>query len=202
MKSLWRRIRELPRGLRRTLVMGGVVLGLLLSLPAVEVVHYFSTNAYCTSCHSMRFADESFAMSLHGGNNDQGFVADCASCHLPNSNIVHELWVKGVSGVRDVFKEYVVGVDVPDHESLHARRTEFAYESGCLGCHRMIEERATGPVTADSPVSDQVHRLAFEHRAQEKTFHCANCHFEEAHAGLRETMRAVSRERFIAEARR
>ncbi len=200
MKYTWLKIKSLPRSVFLTLVAGGVAIGLLFSLPAVEMVHFFSTNEFCSDCHSMRVAKETFAKSVHGGNNSQGFVADCGSCHLPTSNVVNELWVKTTVGMRHVFMEYIAGTELLDHEEFHAKRTGFNYESSCLNCHRMIEPRAIGPITAASSVSDRVHHVVFQNRDQEETFHCANCHFREAHPGLREEMRALWRERKITEA--
>ena len=196
----WRRTRQSPRPVLLLLGGAGVVAGLLLSLPAVEVIHYFSTNEFCVGCHSMKPVERTFAESVHGGKNSQGFVADCGSCHLPTSNVVNELWVKGTVGMRHVFMEYVAGTELLDHEEFHAKRNTFNYESSCLNCHRKIEARATGVVTNASPISDQVHKMVFEYRAREETFHCANCHFREAHPGLREEMRALWREKKIAEA--
>lgn len=200
LKNLWLSIKDLPRSVLLTLLAGGVGVGLLLSLPAVEVVHFFSTNELCVACHSMKTVKETFAKSVHGGNNSQGFVADCGSCHLPTSNVVHELWVKTTVGMRHVYMEYIAGTELLDHQEFHAKRTEFSYESSCLNCHRMIEPRARGPITPASPVSDRVHQVVFQYRDQEETFHCANCHFREAHPGLREEMRALWREKKIAEA--
>lgn len=202
MKNPWQKIKHLPRSMILGVLAGGAVIGLLLSLPAIETVHLFSTNEFCVGCHSMKTADETFADSIHGGNNPRGFVADCGSCHLPTSNVVHELWVKTTVGLRDAFMEYIAGVEVLDHEEVHARRIEFNYESSCLNCHRMIEPRARGVVSENSPISDQIHRIAFEFREREETFHCANCHFKDAHPGLRERMRVLNRDQFIAEARK
>jgi len=200
LKNAWLRIKGLPRSVLLPLLAGGVAIGLLLSLPATEMVHYFSTNEFCSGCHSMKTVKETFAESIHGGKNSQGFVADCGSCHLPTSNVVHELWVKGTVGLRHIFMEYIAGTELLDHEEFHAKRTTFNYESSCLNCHRRIEPRATGLVTSASPLSDQVHKIVFEYRDQEETFHCATCHFREAHPGLREEMRALWREKKIAEA--
>ena len=199
-KETWFKIKSLPLSVRLFMLAVGIATGLLLSLPAVEAVHYVSTNEFCVGCHSMKAVDETFARSIHGGNNSQGFVADCASCHLPTSNVIHELWVKGTAGMRHVFMEYIAGTELLDHEEFHAKRIDFNYESSCLNCHRKIESRARTQLTEASPVSDQVHKLVFEYRDQEETFHCANCHFREAHPGLREEMRARWREKKIAEA--
>lgn len=202
MREIWRRLKGLPRRVFLTLLAAGVAAGLLLSLPAAEVFHYFSSNGFCVSCHSMTTAKDTFAKSIHGGNNSQGFVADCGSCHLPTSNVVHELWVKTTVGMRHVFMEYIAGVELLDHEEFHPKRIDFNYESSCLHCHRMIEPRAKGPLTEESPISDRVHKIVFEYRDQEETFHCANCHFKEAHPGLKERMRELAREALIAESKK
>jgi cytochrome c-type protein NapC len=199
-KNTWLKIKGLPLSVRLSLLAVGIAIGLLLSLPAVEAVHFVSTNEFCVACHSMKTVDETFSESVHGGNNNQGFVADCGSCHLPTSNVVHELWVKGTVGMRHVFMEYIAGTELLDHEDFHARRIDFNFESSCLNCHRRIEPRAKSDLTEDSPVSDQVHKIVFEFRDQEETFHCANCHFKEAHPGLKERMRTLQREQFIADA--
>lgn len=193
-------IRNVPRRVMITLIAIGMAAGLILSLPTVEVLHYFSSNEFCTGCHSMTTAKETFAKSVHGGNNSQGFVADCGSCHLPKSNVVHELWVKSTVGMRHVFMEYVAGTELLDHEEFHAKRTSFTYESSCLNCHRMIEPRATEALTDTSPVSDKVHKIVFENREKEETFHCANCHFQESHPGLKDKMRQLTRAKLIKEA--
>lgn len=202
MKKIWLKLKDLPRSVFLSLLAGGVSIGLLLSLPAAEAFHFFSSNEFCSSCHSMTTVKETFAKSIHGGNNNQGFVADCGSCHLPTSNVVHELWVKTTVGMRHVFMEYIAGVELLDHEEFHPKRINFNYESSCLNCHRMIEPRAKRPLTKNSPVSDQVHKIVFKYREQEETFHCATCHFKEAHPGLKERMRQLTREKLIAETRK
>jgi cytochrome c-type protein NapC len=98
--------------------------------------------------------------------------------------------------------EYIAGVELLDHEEFHPKRIDFNYESSCLNCHRMIEPRAEGPLTEESPISDRVHKIVFEYRDQEETFHCANCHFREAHPGLKERMRELAREALIAESKK
>jgi cytochrome c-type protein NapC len=193
-------LKHLPRKVFYTLLTAGVAIGLTMSLPAVEMVHYFSSNDFCTGCHSMTAAKESFARSVHGGNNSQGFVADCGSCHLPTSNVVDELWVKTTVGLRHIYMEYVAGTELLDHEQFHKQRNSFVYESSCLNCHKLIEPRAKAVHTEETAISDKVHKMVFDYRNKEETFHCANCHFKEAHPGLKENMRQLSRQKLIAEA--
>ncbi len=87
-------IKQVKRSVKLAIVAAGIGIGLISALPATEVLHVFSTNEFCASCHTMKPMAETFSQSIHGGNNQHGFVADCIDCHPPKSNIVEELWVK------------------------------------------------------------------------------------------------------------
>ncbi|NLS11949.1 cytochrome C [Vibrio sp. SM6] len=165
----------------------GIGIGALMALPAVEVLHVFSTNEFCGSCHTMEPMVETFARSVHGGNNSQGFVAECVDCHLPKSNVVETLYVKGTSGIRHLWGEYIEGKEVLDYEILHNKRTEFVYDSGCLDCHRGLEEKATNADTT-APIRDQVHQQAFANRQSDPDYQCASCHYDIAHPNLKHEM--------------
>lgn len=169
------------------LVLGGIVIGLLAALPTTEVLHYFSTNEYCATCHTMKPVSEAFAKSIHGGNNKQGFVAECVDCHLPKSNVVHELYVKGTSGLRHLWGEYVLGMELLDYDKLHPKRTEYVFDSGCINCHKKIEERAK-VATAESSIADQTHKLSFANKAMDTSWNCSSCHYDIAHPGLKQDM--------------
>ncbi|MGR5206813.1 cytochrome c3 family protein [Vibrio sp. PNB23_22_7] len=176
------------------LLLAGTGIGLLASLPAVEVLHSFSTNEYCGTCHTMEPMAETFAKSVHGGNNSQGFVADCVSCHLPDSNVVEELWVKGTSGMRHLYGEYVLQMDSLDYDKLHPKRTEYVFDSGCVNCHRTLEDRAK-VATETSPISDQTHKLAFERKDTDSNWNCSSCHYDIAHPDLKRNMRQREEQR-------
>ncbi|NLS11914.1 cytochrome C [Vibrio sp. SM6] len=188
MKQLWQQIRTVRGAVLASLIAAGAGIGLLASLPASEVLHAFSTNEYCGTCHTMTPATETFAQSVHGGNNTQGFVADCVSCHLPDSNVVEELWVKGTSGMRHLFGEYVLQMDALDYEELHPKRTDYVFDSGCESCHKGLEPRAE-KATSESPISDQTHQMAFARKDSDPDWQCSSCHYDIAHPGLKRDMR-------------
>lgn len=182
-----KQIRKIKGSILLVVAGAGVVLGLLLAFPAADAVHVVSTNEFCVSCHTMESVGETFARSPHGGNNSQGFVADCVDCHLPKSNAVHELWVKGTDGGRHVFMEFVMGMTELDYAEVHPNRHEYTYESACLDCHKAIPGAAAN-LTESSPVRDQVHALAFANREESEAFHCAGCHYDVSHPGLKRVM--------------
>ncbi len=166
------------------IIFGAV--GLALALPASQTLRSLSKNEYCASCHIMEPVVETFAHSSHGGNNDSGFVADCVSCHIPKSNVVEELWVKGTSGARHLWGEYVTGMTELDYDRLHDMRTEYVYDSGCLSCHKDIEPRAIAAAKQDTPTpADWTHAIAFEKMDGDSDWQCSSCHIDIAHPGLK-----------------
>ncbi|ROV62192.1 cytochrome C [Vibrio ponticus] len=194
MRSLFKQIRSVKGAVLAAILTIGAGIGLLAALPATEVLHAFSTNEYCGTCHTMEPAAETFAKSVHGGNNSQGFVAECVSCHLPNSNVVDELWVKGTSGMRHLFGEYVLQMESLDYEELHPKRTEYVFDSGCINCHRKLEERAK-VATTESPIADQTHQIAFARKDSDSNWQCSSCHYDIAHPDLKRSMRLRDEER-------
>jgi len=188
MMKLITQIKQLKRSVQLSLIAAGIALGLLAALPATEVIHSMSSNEFCASCHTMQPMVETFKQSVHGGNNSQGFVAECVDCHLPKSNVVEELYVKGTSGTRHLWGEFVLGMDALDYQENHNKRTEFVYDSGCESCHKDLERRAQN-VDDNSKVSDWVHNLAFKKKDTNPDFQCASCHYDIAHPDLKRNMR-------------
>ncbi|NLS12497.1 cytochrome C [Vibrio sp. SM6] len=198
MKAIFAQIKRLNRNVLAVITLGGIGLGLLASLPAAEVMHALSSNEFCSSCHTMEPMAETFARSVHGGNNSQGFVAECVDCHLPDSNVVEELYVKGTSGLRHLWGEYILGMEALDYQALHPKRTEYVFDSGCESCHQALEARAD-VATDTSPISDQTHKMAFAQRETNSDFQCASCHYDIAHPDLKRQMRINEELKKVAE---
>tara|TARA_Y100001960_G_scaffold160875_1_gene169168 strand:- start:1946 stop:2545 length:600 start_codon:yes stop_codon:yes gene_type:complete len=194
---------NLLQGVKRkviaALLIVGTGIGLLAALPATEAIHALSSNEFCASCHTMEPMVETFANSVHGGNNSHGFVAECVDCHLPKSNIVEELWVKGTSGTRHLWGEYVLGMEELDYAELHPKRTEYVYDSGCVNCHKDLERRAA-EATENSKAADWTHNLAFARKDTDPQWKCSSCHYDIAHPNLNLNMqnRAEEKMRKIA----
>lgn len=186
--KLFQLIKQAHRSVKLAIVAVGIGIGLVAALPATEVLHAFSTNEFCGSCHTMEPMVETFEQSVHGGNNDHGFVAECVDCHLPKSNIVEELWVKGTSGTRHLWGEYVLGMESLDYQALHPKRGEYVYDSGCVNCHRNLESRAQD-ADENSAASDFSHNLAFNNKDNDPAWKCSSCHYDIAHPNLKREMR-------------
>lgn len=68
-----------------TLLITGVVVGILAWQGFDSVVAYTSTNEFCTSCHEMEaFVYPEYAASKHYSN-ASGVRADCQDCHVPKA---------------------------------------------------------------------------------------------------------------------
>lgn len=183
--SIINKIKNMKRSSFVVMVLAFVGVG-IFAVP--KAMHAVSSNEFCASCHTMAPMAETFTLSPHGGGGSKGIVANCVDCHLPVSNVVEELYVKGTSGIRHMWGEYVLGMEALNYQELHEKRTEFVYDSGCESCHKMLESRAVA-ATETSPVADQVHQLAFLNRDNDPNYQCASCHYDIAHPDLKRNMR-------------
>jgi cytochrome c-type protein NapC len=161
------------------LVAGGV-LGAGAILVSLKVNQATSTDAFCTSCHSMAGLanDPHFLASAHRANS-AGVRASCGDCHIPRTNWFVETYTHVSSGLRDVIAEYTHNYGDP--AVWEARRVELAHEVRdvmraqdsvtCRGCHEAASIR---------PKSERgraAHALVREGRMT-----CVDCHFNIVHA--------------------
>jgi len=161
------------------LAVGGV-LGAAALLASVEVNRHTSTDAFCTSCHSMKHvaADPFFTKSKHRSNT-AGVAVGCAGCHIPTTNWFVETYVHVSSGIRDVIAEQTN--NFTDPAMWEKRRVELAHyvrdemrrndSVTCRGCH---------VPAAIHPASERgraAHALLAERQMT-----CIDCHFNLAHA--------------------
>jgi nitrate/TMAO reductase-like tetraheme cytochrome c subunit len=161
------------------LVIGGLLGagGILVSL---EVNRTTSTDAFCTSCHSMKFvaADPYFQRSAHQTTRT-GVRPSCGDCHIPKTNWFVETYAHVTSGIRDSYAEYTH--DFRDPKAWQAHRVALAHEVRatmrrqdsvtCRGCH---------DAAAINPASERgraAHALLREGRMT-----CIDCHFNLVHA--------------------
>jgi cytochrome c-type protein NapC/trimethylamine-N-oxide reductase cytochrome c-type subunit TorC len=117
-----------------------IALGVLIAFPLFSMTYYTmvrtSTPGFCSSCHEIHFAYNSWRTSTHV-NNAQGFVADCMDCHLPAPHDTFDFFFqKTFHGAKDVVLHFVL--DEYDH--MKNRRKAYASfkNDQCLKCHRNI----------------------------------------------------------------
>jgi nitrate/TMAO reductase-like tetraheme cytochrome c subunit len=160
-------------------VVGGFA-GAGALVASVEVNRATSTDAFCTSCHSMAFvaADPSFVHAAHQ-TNAAGVKARCADCHIPKGDWFTETWAHVSAGARDIWAEHTH--DFSDPKAWAARRVALTHQVRdtmraqdsitCRSCH---DAAAIAP---GSQAGQAAHALMREGRMT-----CIDCHFNLVHA--------------------
>jgi cytochrome c-type protein NapC len=162
------------------LLVAGGVLGAAGILVCLEVNRATSTDAFCTSCHSMAglATDPHFVASAHRANSE-AVRPSCGDCHIPKTNWFVETYTHVSSGTRDVIAEYTHNFGDP--KVWEARRVQLAHEvraemraqdsATCRSCHdaALIQPKAARGQAA--------HALLREGRMT-----CIDCHFNLVHA--------------------
>lgn len=138
--------------------------------------HATGDYEFCTSCHAYEPIALAYREDIHGGNNSAGVRAACNDCHLPHDNSLHYFWVKAKHGAVDPVKELIKEPHEIDWHGIRERREEFVYDSGCLKCHKYLQE-----ATQSSRVAFRAHRSYFRGETEEK---CVSCHENVGHNRL------------------
>lgn len=168
----------------RKLLIGGagiaIVFGFTITLgwAVIETgISMTSEHEFCSSCHSHKPIGTSYRASEHGGNNPAGWRATCSDCHINHDNALTYLWVKAVHGVVDPTMELLKDSYDIDWHGNRERRREYVYDSGCLKCHKYLDEASQGSAQAFRP-----HRTYFS--GEESDLQCVDCHQHVGHDNL------------------
>lgn len=156
------------------LVVGGVG-GVLFMAFLLEFDHYTSTNAFCTTCHSMTYADDTYRQTVHY-DSASGVRASCGDCHV--SEGVFAATRDHAIGSKDLFKQlFGPDYDDPVINTLHLPEAAFAARkwfkardsATCMRCH--TQEAIQGK-RADT---------AAIHREETEGKSCIDCHYNLVH---------------------
>ena len=156
--------------------LGGIVAAFMLitiSWMVLETgVEVTSKADFCNVCHSMKPMVASYKASTHGGNNPRGIMSACTDCHVSHENVFAHFIGKAESGTHDVWVTLTTDEMNNDWQALRQKREEYVYDSGCLTCHRNLEE-----ATRDT----KEHTNYFAGLIDAK---CVTCHEEVGHSNL------------------
>jgi nitrate/TMAO reductase-like tetraheme cytochrome c subunit len=156
------------------LVVGGVG-GLLFMTFLLEFDHYTSTNEFCTTCHSMSYADETYRQTVHF-DSASGVRASCGDCHV-SEGVFAATWDHAI-GSKDLFKQlFGPDYDDPVINTLHLPEAAFAARkwfrardsATCKRCH--VQDAIQGK-RADT---------AAIHREETEGKSCIDCHYNLVH---------------------
>jgi nitrate/TMAO reductase-like tetraheme cytochrome c subunit len=173
-----RRLKLLPEFITRhvliALVLGGFAgMGFMVFL--IEFDHYTSTEAFCTTCHSMTLVAEPYRESAHFLPTS-GVRASCGDCHV-RPGIFAATWDHVIGG-KDVFNQlFGPDYDDPVINALHLPEAAFSardwfrrYDSvTCKRCH--VQEAIVGKRAGTMAIHME--------ETQGKT--CVDCHINIVH---------------------
>ncbi|MCU7932589.1 MAG: NapC/NirT family cytochrome c [Candidatus Thiodiazotropha sp. (ex Codakia rugifera)] len=174
MSSRWKLPDFITRHVLYALVIGGVAgIGFMLFL--IEFDHLTSSEAFCTTCHSMELAAESYRQSTHY-NPVSGVRASCGDCHV-SEGVFAATWDHFLGG-KDLFSQ-IFGPDYDDPvvNVLHLPDAAFAARAWfkskesatCKRCH--VLEAIQGKRTDTNAI----------HREETAGKSCIDCHINLVH---------------------
>lgn len=162
--------------LAAVLVLVVVPLGMTTSWMITEAaLETTSGPDFCATCHTMEPFARTFRQDVHGGRNPRGLAAQCTDCHLRHDNVASYLWTKARFGLHDVWAQLTYDLNAIDWQSGLAHRERYVFDSGCLTCHRELENaRGNSPAFV-------AHRPYFLGEIDKQ---CVTCHAQVGHSGL------------------
>jgi len=174
------KIMRIPRwigGLTGLVGIGGLVIGVLVGVPAVgNIDQVFSSNEFCAkTCHTMEPVAAELKESAHGSTHT-GVVPHCSDCHVSES--LFGAMVDHTKGLHELYSYWIKGIDTPEkletvrfkdanNMRMHFYETDSA---NCRGCHVMEKIK---------PLKKRGQRQHKE--AREKHITCIICHYNLVH---------------------
>jgi nitrate/TMAO reductase-like tetraheme cytochrome c subunit len=151
--------------------LGGVAFVFFL----MEFDHFTSSNAFCTSCHSMTYAEDVYQQSAHY-TAPSGVRASCGDCHV-SEGLIMATYDHAV-GTKDLLKQlFGPDYDDPVVNMLHLPQAAFAARdwfrkrdsATCRRCH-----------TQDAIQGTRANTLAI-HTEETEGKTCIDCHINLVH---------------------
>jgi len=161
-----------------TLLVVGLVLGVVGVLGFNASLHATNTEAFCTSCHEMYNQPFQTIQKTTHYNNAAGVRPICSDCHVPHAFVPK--MIRKIEAAREVWGSIIGKIDTPEKYMAHLeemKQREIARmrandSSGCRSCHDVARMK----------LSEQSENARFYHLAmseQGKT--CIDCHQGIAH---------------------
>lgn len=157
-----------------SLVAGGLG-GILFMVFLIEFDHVTSSNAFCTGCHSMTYAEASYKESAHY-KSVSGVRASCGDCHV-SEGVFAATW-DHTMGTKDLLKQlFGSDYDDPVVNLLHLpeaafQAREWFRDRNSATCSRCHELEAIEGKRADT---------AAIHRDETDGKSCVDCHTNLVH---------------------
>ncbi len=161
------------------LLVAFAVLGAGGIIASTAVNRYTSTDAFCTTCHTMAFqADDPFFQHSAHRSNPEGVRPSCGDCHIPRNNWFVETYTHASSGAYDVYAEFTHNFS--DRKLWEARRIEIAQEvHASMRAQDSITCRSCHDADAIHPTSEDGRKAHALLRQGGVT--CVDCHTNLVH---------------------
>jgi nitrate/TMAO reductase-like tetraheme cytochrome c subunit len=105
-------------------------------------VELTSTVQFCSSCHEMKPAYDSWKSSTHCNVKPGKKQATCRDCHLPPWNHpIKLLWEKAFHGVKDITRHFTDAAEFDEpgyYFNMKAKAWKTVDNSSCFKCHTDI----------------------------------------------------------------
>ncbi len=117
-------------------LIAGIVLAGVVVLASGFMIETTNTDTFCASCHVMVPFRTAWTNAVHGGQNPQGFAAQCVDCHLPHEGFIKYLTTKAITGTNDIIHNtYIDPVTYDWAAAAEENRLKFTFDSACRRCH-------------------------------------------------------------------
>lgn len=117
----------------------GIVLMAVIVLASGFMIETTNTDTFCVSCHYMQPFRTAWQKAVHGGQNPQGFAAQCVDCHLPHGDFFQYFTVKAMTGTSDVIHNFTIDPYAYDWiGESEKNRLKFTFDSACRRCHHVL----------------------------------------------------------------
>lgn len=106
----------------------GVLAGIILTVGTSTALNFTDTPEFCSTCHVMNIANESFSESTHAH-------LDCNDCHAPHDSFAKKIIFKTEAGFHDIYMNTFQSDKIPD--VFHANeKTKDVVQQNCISCHQ------------------------------------------------------------------
>ena len=154
----------------------GVVLTAMIVLASGFMIETTNTDSFCVSCHIMKPFRTAWTMAVHGGQNPQGFAAQCVDCHLPHGNFMEYLVTKAKTGTSDIIHNFYIDPYTYDWgAATEKNRLKFTFDNACRRCHHNLLPKG---LSAGGFIA---HRAYLRGEAKKM---CAECHPHVGHKDM------------------
>ena len=159
-------------------LLAGGLGGVLFMAFLIEFDHFTSSNEFCTACHSMAYAEETYQGSAHY-RSASGVRATCGDCHV-SEGVFAATWDHFIGG-KDLLKQlFGADYDDPVINRLHLPEAAFAARqwfrdrdsATCKRCHTL------------EAIEGKRANTAAIHRDETEGKTCVDCHYNLVHRAV------------------